>query len=360
MNNKKITIITVCFNSAKTIKRTIDSVKAQTYSNIEYIIIDGQSTDGTIDIINEYIDYIDCFVSEPDSGIYDAMNKGVKKATGDWIAFLNADDYYADDAIIRIADVCNEIENDVDIISAQINYLKDNEIIGKSKYSSFKSIWNEMPVAHPATFVRHSVFDKIGLFDTSFKIAADYEFMVSCFIHDLHCRYESFVTTYFSIDGTSGTNHEELYKEDKRILEHYACYCEDKSVIKKSLLKKEKILTYLNVKKETMKKIIDTNKQIYIWGTGYWGNSFASTLKNCDINFEGFIDNDKTKQGDFIQGHLVLNPIFLKKNTDRYTVIIAVEGAYETIQSQIIKMCKNMCIIYYEDIIDRIFDLEGT
>ena len=101
MNNPKISVITVCFNAVETIEETILSVINQTYSNIEYIIIDGASTDGTVDIVNKYRDKIACFVSEPDKGIYDAMNKAVKVAKGDWLFFINSDDVFINNECLQ-------------------------------------------------------------------------------------------------------------------------------------------------------------------------------------------------------------------------------------------------------------------
>ena len=109
----KVSIITVCYNSAKTIKRTIKSVAEQDYEEIEYIIIDGGSTDGTLDIIDRYKDKISVLVSEPDEGIYDAMNKGIARATGDIIGFMNSDDWYADGAIVAIAEAFKKTEAEI-------------------------------------------------------------------------------------------------------------------------------------------------------------------------------------------------------------------------------------------------------
>ncbi|AJI46845.1 glycosyltransferase [Francisella philomiragia] len=97
IQNIKFTVITVCYNSERTMQRTLQSIKDQTYKNIEYIIIDGGSTDKTLEIISNYSDIVNILVSEPDNGIYDAMNKGIKLATGDYIGFLNSDDYYTND-----------------------------------------------------------------------------------------------------------------------------------------------------------------------------------------------------------------------------------------------------------------------
>ncbi|MEK7144011.1 MAG: glycosyltransferase family 2 protein [Patescibacteria group bacterium] len=178
----KVSIITVSCNSVKTIEDTIKSVLSQTYLDIEYIIIDGGSTDGTVEIINKYRDKIAKFVSEPDKGIYDAMNKGVKLAAGEIIGALNSDDFYADNkVIVEVADKMRETNADVcwgDLVYVDRN--NTDKIIRFWKSSEyrkgkFKQGWHP---PHAAFFVKKQVYDKYGLFNLNFKIAADYELML--------------------------------------------------------------------------------------------------------------------------------------------------------------------------------------
>ena len=178
----KVSIITVSYNSVKTIEDTIKSVLSQTYLDIEYIIIDGGSTDGTIEIINEYKNKIAKFVSEPDRGIYDAMNKGVKLAAGEIIGALNSDDFYADNkVIVEVADKMRETSADVcwgDLVYVDRN--NTDKIIRFWKSSEyregkFKRGWHP---PHAAFFVKKQAYDKYGLFNLNFKIAADYELML--------------------------------------------------------------------------------------------------------------------------------------------------------------------------------------
>ncbi|MEK7149424.1 MAG: glycosyltransferase family 2 protein [Patescibacteria group bacterium] len=178
----KISIITVCYNSAKTIKQAIKSVLSQTYSNIEYIVIDGGSTDGTLEIINKYRDKIAKFVSEPDKGIYDAMNKGLKLATGDIIGILNSDDFYTDEFVLeKVAKKFEETNSDC--LWGDLVYVDRNNI-GKiirfwksSEYreGKFKMGWHP---PHPTFFARKEIYNKYGLFNLNFKIAADIEIML--------------------------------------------------------------------------------------------------------------------------------------------------------------------------------------
>lgn len=166
-----ISIVTVSYNAVSTIEQTILSVINQTYPHIEYIIIDGGSTDGTVDIIKKYADKIAYWVSEPDKGIYDAMNKGIKVATGEWINFMNAGDCFAN--IYCIENIfSHQIEKNIHMIYGDINYIK-NEKINYTKALPISIIKHRMPCSHQAMFVRKS-FDNI-LFDLKYHIAAEYE-----------------------------------------------------------------------------------------------------------------------------------------------------------------------------------------
>jgi len=178
----KISIITVCYNSEKYIKSAIDSVISQSYQNIEYIIIDGGSTDKTNEIIDSYSDKVSRHISEPDDGIYDAMNKGIKHATGDLIGILNSDDYYKDNHVLeRIVQLFQK--HNTDSIYADIDYVDPNrndKIIrkwksGPYKPNSFKKGWHP---AHPGFFVKNKIFGELGDYDLSYKVAADFELML--------------------------------------------------------------------------------------------------------------------------------------------------------------------------------------
>lgn len=180
----KISIITVVWNNAKTIKDAINSVLNQSYKDIEYIVIDGSSADGTIDIVQSYGDKIK-FISEKDNGLYDAMNKGIRMATGDVVGILNSDDFYASDKILQI--VADEfLKGNIDSVYANLEYIDANDpkrVIRywrSKKYQEglFRSGWHP---AHPTFFVKKEIYEKYGVFDLSFKIAADYELMLRFF-----------------------------------------------------------------------------------------------------------------------------------------------------------------------------------
>tara|TARA_B100000745_G_scaffold300599_1_gene255791 strand:- start:13472 stop:14227 length:756 start_codon:yes stop_codon:yes gene_type:complete len=177
----KISVITVSYNAEKTIGKCIESVLSQTYTNSEYIIIDGNSKDTTMNIVESFRDRIDIVVSETDSGIYDAINKGIALATGDVVAILNSDDEYVDKYVLET--VMQEFLNnsDISIVYGDI-VIVDN--VGRimrtwrsGRYTSglFRTGWHP---PHPSFFVKKSVYDKYGVFNTTFEIAADYEFML--------------------------------------------------------------------------------------------------------------------------------------------------------------------------------------
>lgn len=192
--SNKISIITVVFNAEKTIQNTIESVLSQTYKNIEYIIVDGCSTDNTSKIISTYADRISKYICEKDDGIYDAMNKGIRIATGDIVGILNSDDFYVSDNILStVANAFNSI--DIDSVYGDLFYVDQDDtskIIRRWKsreYEAnlFRSGWHP---AHPTLFIKRKVYLENGLFNLKFKIAADYElmlrFMEKCKISSLY------------------------------------------------------------------------------------------------------------------------------------------------------------------------------
>jgi glycosyltransferase involved in cell wall biosynthesis len=180
MQDFKISLITVAFNAQNTIERCITSVLRQQSVNIQYIIIDGGSTDDTLKIIDKYRDRIDFFVSEPDKGVYDAMNKGIAIATGDIIGTLNADDMYADDEILNNVATAFAEQN-INILYGDLDYIdKQGKIIRKWRSGKYKSgifNWGWMP-PHPTFFCRKKLFDELGTYKLDYGSAADYELML--------------------------------------------------------------------------------------------------------------------------------------------------------------------------------------
>lgn len=225
--NPKVSIITVCYNSAKTIEDTIQSVINQTYDNIEYIIVDGLSTDNTLEIVNKYKNKIAKVVSEKDAGLYDAINKGIDLATGDIVANINSDDFYIDNNVI--ADVVAKMEEDKSdtlyadlyyVEAADTNKVTRNWVSGEYKKGMFFKGW--MP-PHPTFFVCKSVYDNYGKFNLELKSAADYEIMLR-FIHKHECSicYLPRVIVRMRVGGVSNVsikNRLKANREDKKAWE---------------------------------------------------------------------------------------------------------------------------------------------
>ena len=178
----KISVITVTYNNQQTIEQSIQSVLNQTYKDIEYIVIDGNSTDETLKIINKYRDKIALIISEADKGMYDALNKGIMKASGDIIGFLHADDFYPSDKILEKVEhtfkvyASQSVYGDLDYVSAE----NPEKIIrkwksGKFEFNELRKGW--MP-PHPTFFVLREVYWKYGFFNLNYKIAGDYDLML--------------------------------------------------------------------------------------------------------------------------------------------------------------------------------------
>ena len=180
-----VSVITVCWNSAETIRDTLESVVEQDHPRIEYIVIDGASTDGTLDILAEYEDHIDVLVSEPDEGLYDAINKGIERATGDVVALLNSDDVYASPSSLRHL-IEAKVQAGTKAVFADLVYVKRNDPSRVVRYYRSKGFTPErladgwMP-AHPTVIVDREAFERFGGYALDYEIASDYDMMIRLF-----------------------------------------------------------------------------------------------------------------------------------------------------------------------------------
>jgi len=184
----KVSVITVAFNASHTIADTLDSVAAQLHPDIEHVVVDGASTDGTLEVIKRHGQRVSRLVSEPDSGIYDAMNKGLRLATGDIIGFLNADDVYVDPGVL--ARVAAAMEHDrLDVLFGDAEFVspeRPDKSLRRYRSDRFRPdriAWGWMP-AHPALFLRRQVYERFGLFRTDYRIAGDFELVARVFHGD--------------------------------------------------------------------------------------------------------------------------------------------------------------------------------
>ena len=213
----KISVITVCRNAEKTIEKTILSVISQTYFDIEYIIIDGASADNTVNIIEKYKNKISYFVSEPDSGIYDAMNKGIKASSGDYLFFLNADDTFLHNNVIKL--VADKIsKNPAEFVWGDLAFLDKRSgkfyIKKQDKLNKMYLLKNTPP--QPALFFKKSVFDKVGLFNINYKIVSDHEFILKALLeYKVSYKYVGFPITIFNIGGISTNPAGAMHNKEK-------------------------------------------------------------------------------------------------------------------------------------------------
>jgi len=207
----KVTIITVTLNSAATLTTTMDSVRSQDYADIEHILVDGLSTDETVDVIRSY-PHVARFISEPDTGLYDAINKGIRMATGDVIGILNSDDFFSSPHIVsQIADALTRRR--VDAVFGDVAFVRPTNLekivrmYSSRKFHPRQFARGYMP-AHPTFYVRRRCYEEFGLYQTDYKIAADYELLMR-FIHRYRLSYAYIPLTMVHM-RTGGTSNRTL------------------------------------------------------------------------------------------------------------------------------------------------------
>lgn len=207
-----LSVITVSFNSAKTIGDTLSSLKHQTSNDFESIVIDGGSTDGTQEIVESFGEMVTTFISEKDKGIYDAMNKGIKSARGQYFAFLNSDDAYFPETVEWVKAFAKD--SDASIIYGNLQKERDlaGDVLTKIEKPSLELMPKTMGVFHPATFVKRALFKELGDYDLRFKQAADYHWFLRAYLAKADFQYLDKVLTRFSIGGVSNFSCE-TYRE---------------------------------------------------------------------------------------------------------------------------------------------------
>lgn len=219
----KISVVTVCYNSEDVIEKTVQSVINQTFDDFEYIIIDGASTDKTLEVVNKYKDKISKIISEKDRGIYDAMNKGIANAEGQYIIFLNADDVFLHENVLKLA--AENMNNNKDLYYGDLVFLeKATGKINNRKQDNVNYVYlcGGM-LFHPAIFASKSLFEKVGVFDTKYRIAADYDWILKAIVkNNASCEYIGIPTTIFSEGEGASTNpkNKALHKNERKEIQH--------------------------------------------------------------------------------------------------------------------------------------------
>lgn len=232
----KISLITVTYNSSNTLKTTLDSILNQLHTNYEYIIVDGSSKDNTVALIKEYEPHFNDrmkWISEPDEGLYDAMNKGIRMATGDVIGILNSDDFFTSDRILQQVSDAFEKNNNIDAVYGDIHFVNPDNLEKCVRYYSSKIFKRSlmrlgfMP-AHPSFYMRKACFDKYGLYKTDYKIAADFEFLLRViFKYKIRTQYipVNMVTMRTGGASTSGLqSHKRIMNEHLRAFRENGIY----------------------------------------------------------------------------------------------------------------------------------------
>ena len=223
----KISIITVTYNCVSVLTDCLNSVASQSHNNIEHIVIDGASTDGTLSLLNSKIDRLATLVSELDEGIYDAMNKGIKIAKGDIIGFLNSDDFYANNEVI--SKVVSEFKKEpsLDACYADLIYVNQSntsKIVRNFKSSEFRQglFSKGWCPPHPTFFVRRSVYERYGNFDLNYRIASDVDLMMRFLeIHKIKSRHIPEVWVKMRMGGTTNKNFKNIWAQNQEVLSSF-------------------------------------------------------------------------------------------------------------------------------------------
>jgi len=213
-----VSVITVCYNAVNTLEHTIKSVIQQSYPKIEYIIIDGCSNDGTVEIITKYDNYISKWLSEPDKGMYDAMNKGIQISNGELIAFINADDWYEKDVITYVVSNYQKVPGADVIHGNEIRRSREGRLLWiRRPNQNYKNLIKGMTLFHPTCFITSKSYNQWGLYDIKYSLAADYELLLRFYLKGAYFCHVDKALANFRVGGLSWTKWNLLLHECKII-----------------------------------------------------------------------------------------------------------------------------------------------
>jgi len=355
-NVPRISIITACYNSGKYIETTIKSVIEQSYRNIEYIIVDGGSVDSTMDIVNRYADKINMIVSEPDDGIYDAFNKGIKMSTGDIIYFLNSDDYlYEPDTIKLVAKVFTNNPN-IRIVYGNVKMFDDISSYSyiKGRALRIDDLKKREMVPHQAVFVSRELFDVYGLFNTRYRICSDLDFMIKCFKNNEHnMKYIDRIIAAYRVGGIStDSKHRCLLEAEASsiIMKHFNIFREN------GIIELQKVqglyrnwLESLLLKGEGISKTLHKYgvNNVAIFGTMKTALYLQKDLQDEEFSIVAFLDNNCNMHNAVIGGIAVYPTEWLRDNIDKIdAVILSIESSGDIeVKEQISKLIDDAVLI---------------
>ncbi len=312
----KVSIITVVFNGGNTIEQTINSVRTQNYENIEYIIIDGDSTDNTREIIQRYRNDIDIFISEKDEGLYYAMNKGLILASGEIIGIINSDDLYAEEAVSKIVEYYNK--NNPDVIFGDAIWFDHSEKTSLYTCQDIEELWCRMAIPHPTVFIKKEIYKEYGLFNTSYKIAADYDLILRLYSEGIRFGYINETLAYFRRGGMSAQKQDQCIREAMEISLSYIHKCKKKKKWLPKIYEQYIIGKFVQLMEEKSEILLQSLRQILfktakenhvvIFGAGIYGERCVEILAETDIEIDFFVDNDSLKWGKDLAGKVIKAP----------------------------------------------------
>lgn len=305
----KISIITVCLNSEETIEKTINSVLCQEYKEIEYIIVDGGSTDKTLKIIEEYGDSISKVISEPDRGLYDAMNKGIRLATGDVIGIINSDDWYEENTFQIIKKAFEDKETG--LVYGRMNVfsggIRERVLIP----TDIQKLYYEMEVPHPTVFVRREIYEMYGVFDEQYSVAADYDLILKLYVNGVKFKYIESALANFRTGGISCKRNLICAKETLEISQKYFQKIpqEKKEYISEVIKEKGVKIKFMELLEEKpeclsawLREKCEKNNwdRVAIFGCGKWGLKMKQVLNDTVFCPEFIVDNNPSKWNTYV------------------------------------------------------------
>ena len=353
----KISVITVSYNAERTIEKAIKSIIHQKTDEIEYIVIDGGSTDGTVDIIKEYDEFITFWTSKPDNGIYDAMNKGIDRATGKYINFLNSDDWFEENVLDKVLKVIDRVDADVfygDVIR------EDGRFGTKWIPETLERVYWWMPFGHQGSFVRRT--DDLK-FDVTYRIAADYKMMLELYASGKKFFYLPFTIAHFGQDGISNTNNylmctEQVTISSKKMIDdpNPRIVYKDRIVdvyVRAEAMHQIDIVGKAGVFKEYMDGVSGFRKSVICFGCGKIALGMLNCLKVLGVDIKFLVDNDREKHG-LVWNDYKIMPVESLKTEENVTIFVTMERNTDDVKRQIKGMflSKSVDVLYYCDLIN--------
>ncbi len=356
----KISIITVCLNSEKTIEQTIRSVLGQKDEDFEYIIVDGCSSDNTLDIVGKYSKDITRIVSEQDGGIYDAMNKGIALATGEIIGIINSDDWYEEGALEAVRK-CFQAVN-AEVVYGRMNVVNENEEVSTLIPTDIRKIRYEMEIPHPTVFIKREVYDKYGYFQLKYKIASDYELLLRFYSRGVKFFYLDKVLANFRLGGVSQREERKCVLETVTISKQYLHFIlpAERKYFENIITYRWRVAWFIEILDNYSFEIVNIlemklgkgfKDEIAIFGAGNWGTKIYYALIQRGFSPVFFVDNNKEKWNTKNCGIKVLKPEILQ--TFKGVLLVIVKDFSAKILSQVKNMSNSeVNCIFWEEIVD--------